>query len=81
MKLESQRQDSQDSKEHEKEIILLHRTAKGKYMTQIHQKYAELVLSAVVENLQIPSDELKKAEIKELYSSSTDLHQLNLQGD
>lgn len=81
MKLESQRQDSLDSKEQEEEIILLHRTAQGKHTTQICRKYAGLVLPVVVENLQIPMDELKKAEIKELYSSSTDLHGLNLQRD
>lgn len=51
MKLESQRQDSQDSKEHEEEMILLHRTAQGKHTTQICREYAGLVLPVVVENL------------------------------
>lgn len=49
MKLESLRQDSQGSKEHEEEM--LHGTAQGKQTTQICRKYAGLVLPVVVENL------------------------------
>lgn len=51
MKVESHRQDIQDSKEQEEEMILLHRTAQGKHMTQICRIQAGLVLPVVVENL------------------------------
>lgn len=47
MRLESQ----DNSKEHEEEMILLHRTAQGKHTIEICRKYAELVLPVVVENL------------------------------
>lgn len=49
--IENPKTGSQDSKEHEEEMMLLHRAAEGKHRTQTCRKHARLVLPVVEENL------------------------------